>query len=120
LTTRKTFQEAAVAYCTERAAIAELNGRIGAIGRCEIEEPPDDEARYPGQPRCTDALADSGPEGGPQWWQASPERIAEDFCDRCQAKVPLWRERRQRKARLSGLMRSMLAAYRREAEASRG
>jgi hypothetical protein len=115
MTPGKTFAAAAAAYCAERAAIAEINGRIQALGACEVYEPGDYESCDPGVNRCTDTLKIGGPGvPGPDWWEATTEQLA-DFCPRCQAKVPLWRERRKRKARLGQLMRTMLAAYRREA-----
>ena len=91
---------------------AEVGRQLSAIGACEDEDPGD--SVTPGVARCTDRLQNQEPEGGNPWWKATPEEIAEFYCESCQAKVPLWRERRRMKARLSGLMAAMRAAYRRE------
>ena len=106
----KTLAEAAAAFCEQREQILGVGRQIAAIGDCEDEEAPDhDPPGAPGVPRCTDRLQESGT----PWWLATPEEI-ETFCAACRAKVPLWRERRRMKARLSGLMVAMRAAYRRE------
>ena len=115
----QTLTGAARAFCEERERILDIGRQIAAIGACEDEESEDrdEEGRitYPGRARCTDRLMNREPEGGNPWWKATPAEIETFYCASCRERVPLWRERRRLKARLGGLMRTMRAAYRREA-----
>lgn len=113
----KTLGEAAAAYCEQKERILAVTSQIATIGGCEAEEPEERDEHgvtYRGTARCTERLLYREPEGGPPWWKVTPAEMTEFYCPACQAKVPLWRERRRLKARLAGLMRSMRVAYRRE------
>lgn len=109
----RTFAEAAETYCERREQITELNRKLWAIPRCEIEYRGSGLIDEGDEPSCI--LAYIG-EGGARWFQATPEEQADDdlFCPQCRARMPLLIERYKLRKTLAGLMRSMRAAYRRE------
>lgn len=102
----RTLAEAAAAYCEARELADALTRSIATLGPCQVREDYEPDTGWPGVAGCYESQV-------VPFWQATPEQVAQ-FCEPCRSKLPLRIERYKARKRLSGLMRSLRVAYRRE------
>jgi hypothetical protein len=105
----KTLEQAARAYCEQRALIATVQVRIGKRWKCSRSG-----SDVIGE-TCLDKYELRGADVLParRFYEATPDEQAE-FCVDCSKFGALVEQSHRLKASLAGLMRSMLGAYRRE------
>jgi hypothetical protein len=99
-------------YAATCERIRKIGVALAKVPPCESWTGLEDETAFGD---CTQTLMDPGaPYLKPAlipWYHATDAQVAE-FCAPCRARVLLWSQRREEKASLGGLKRSMMRAFR--------